>query len=215
MGEGSMKESDTHAHHPDERAELYTVPEGLGETEIETTELLYGLVRSFKPKLILETGTYKGLATVAMAKGCKENGFGKVVTVENWEAVIPGAKEAFQAAGVADFIELVQADSISYLHKYEGEPFDFAYLDTRLSDRVVELRMILKRGLVKGPALVHDTSRLRSLSGVDDNPEFPAQLDELILPCVENPFSRGWRLFDLRKYGGTHAEKRQRIPEGT
>ena len=42
-------------------------------TEIETGELLYGLVRAIKPTNAIETGTFEGFSAVNMAKALKQN----------------------------------------------------------------------------------------------------------------------------------------------
>src|SRR5262250_1709412 len=51
-------------------------------SEDEVYDFLYGLVRLFKPKVILETGTYKGGAAKAMALAAKENGIGHVISCD-------------------------------------------------------------------------------------------------------------------------------------
>jgi len=61
---------------------LWAYAEGGGDSEVEMGELLYGLIRMLKPDLVVETGTYKGGATRYMARACKENDSGHVVTCE-------------------------------------------------------------------------------------------------------------------------------------
>ena len=51
-------------------------------SEYETHDFLYGIVRMLKPKVILETGCYKGHATKIMAQACFMNGFGRVETCD-------------------------------------------------------------------------------------------------------------------------------------
>jgi hypothetical protein len=58
--------------------------------------------------------------------------------------------------------------------------------------------------MARGPVFVHDTSRLRAEGGERDYPPFPQELDALNMPYVENPYSRGWRLYD---YSRIHTEE--------
>lgn len=51
-------------------------------SEFEVYEFLYALVRLLKPKVILETGCYKGGASMAMARAAEANERGRVITCE-------------------------------------------------------------------------------------------------------------------------------------
>jgi predicted O-methyltransferase YrrM len=51
-------------------------------SELETQEFLYGLVRVLKPMVSVETGCYRGEATLAMATALSENGLGKLYTCD-------------------------------------------------------------------------------------------------------------------------------------
>lgn len=53
--------------------------------ELEFQQFLYGLVRVLKPELVVETGTYRGVTAEVMAKACKENKFGRVVTCDPYD----------------------------------------------------------------------------------------------------------------------------------
>src|SRR5690349_23866547 len=50
--------------------------------EVEVLEFLRCLVRTLKPQLVVETGTFMGISTLWIAEGLKANGFGKVLTCE-------------------------------------------------------------------------------------------------------------------------------------
>jgi len=194
------RESDLHRHSPSERADLFEASSA-SATEYETQELLTALVRSFKPERILETGSSSGHGTIALARGCLVNGFGRVTTIDLSPQSVKEALERTRRKGLDSFVETVCAHSVEWLRIYDGPGFGFAFLDSDLASRVLELRILKDRRLALGPVLVHDTSRLRAAGGVEDRPDFPRELDALGLPCVENPLSRGWRLFDLRPPG--------------
>jgi len=46
---------------------------------------LYDLVRELKPKIIVEIGGFRGCSTSWLAQGVKDNGFGKVISIDNNE----------------------------------------------------------------------------------------------------------------------------------
>jgi len=48
----------------------------------EEAAVLYGLVRSLKPQLILETGTFEGYSTAEIARALQKNGTGHLVSVD-------------------------------------------------------------------------------------------------------------------------------------
>lgn len=168
-------------------------------SEEETLEILYALVRSTKPELVLETGTWKGHGTAAMARGCWKNGFGKVITVDYEESM---RRELDERAKEAPFplmerVEFVHSHTLDFLRAYGGPAFGFAFLDSDPGSRVEELHILRDRKLALGLVMIHDTSRNRAGSHPDD-PGFPSRLDALGIPSAENWLSRGWRLFDLR-----------------
>ncbi len=183
-----------HPHHPDERADLFAAEDG-GGVEDEFRALLVGLIRSFKPKLILETGTYLGSLTRTLADACRLNGFGTVITVEaDRERVAVARKHLSRGSDV----QLVHARSDEWLSIYDGPPFNLVVLDSDLRARVKEFTLICDRHLAPGaPVFVHDTSRLRAAGGMADWPDYPSALDALGLPSLECPLSRGWRLFQM------------------
>src|SRR6202048_1172469 len=74
-------------------------------TEVEVLDFLKTLVTTVKPKLVVETGTFLGHGTVKLAEGLKENGFGKVITIEFDPAIRARAEERFKACGLAPWIE--------------------------------------------------------------------------------------------------------------
>ena len=56
--------------------------EGAGSVQPGEAWLLYGLVRALCPERILEIGTGYGFSTLHLAQACKDNGGGKVWTIE-------------------------------------------------------------------------------------------------------------------------------------
>jgi len=107
-----------------------------GGVEVEVGEFLYGLVRMIKPEAILETGTHKGISASYMATALKENGKGKITTLEfepqHWEI----ANNMFQIMGLQSWIISSLQDASTYPVK-ENE-FDFIFLDTEPHLRFAE-----------------------------------------------------------------------------
>jgi hypothetical protein len=59
------KEINVHPHTPEERADLFLTYD-MGSTEIEVLNWLHAMVCLLKPQSILETGTCRGLGTIAL-----------------------------------------------------------------------------------------------------------------------------------------------------
>ena len=95
--------------------------------ELETAEFLYGLVRMMKPGLVVETGTFPGVATEGIWRAVQDNDCG---WFSSWEtnpdrAVL--AREAFPKVDIRD-----------------GSPRDFSdadlvFLDSQPTDRLEEI----------------------------------------------------------------------------
>jgi predicted O-methyltransferase YrrM len=162
-------ESDAHPHCPEERAELF-LAHNTGSTEVETLNWLHATLCLTKPACILETGALDGLGTIALAAACRDNGFGKVHSVE----IDPGSCERLKARlrrhGLADYVEVHCADSREFL-KTTGLVFDFGFFDSLSQIRAEEYRICLNRKIITGIAAFHDTSALRTKSLANEPPE--------------------------------------------
>jgi len=124
-------------------------------TEVEVLDFLKTLVTTLKPKLVVETGTFLGHATVKLAEGLKENGFGKVITIEFDPAIRAQAEERFRASGLAGWIESRLESSLETT--IEGT-IDLLYSDSHLANREAEIRRLLPRLDPRGVLVIHDAS---------------------------------------------------------
>jgi len=70
--------------------------------ELEVLEFLRSLVKTVKPEVILETGTFIGHSAINMAEALRSNGFGRIVTIEYDPAVYAKAQENIKASGLAN-----------------------------------------------------------------------------------------------------------------
>lgn len=124
-------------------------------TEVEVLDFLKTLVTTVKPKLVVETGTFLGHGTVKLAEGLKENGFGKVITIEFDPAIRARAEERFKACGLAPWIESRLESSLET--NIEGM-IDLLYSDSHLANREAEIRRLLPQLDPRGLLVIHDAS---------------------------------------------------------
>lgn len=195
-------EAFNHCHVPEERAELFSSLD-TSSTEMEYLSLLYSLVLCLKPTMVLETGTFRGMGSMFMAKAMKKNGFGMVTSLEIFPKVAEVAKEQLRINALSGYVEVVRTDSVRFLRKTRLT-FDFALFDSALPLRCKELRVCLNRNLL-GPgtmAALHDTSRLRTISDGVPDPCTMRYWNELNsipgISIVQFPLSRGLTLVQVR-----------------
>lgn len=82
--------------------------------------ILYGLVRSMKPQVVVECGTYRGFSASWMAQALKENGSGHLYCIDNFSLTDHEARHGdarahlesnLQAVGVREYITILDGDS--------------------------------------------------------------------------------------------------------
>jgi predicted O-methyltransferase YrrM len=191
----SSVETLNHCHVIEERGWLFH-SEDTQTTEDEYLQLLYALVICLKPLAVLETGTFKGYGTSAMAKGLRYNGTGFLTSIEAVPLAAGWGREMLKVNGVSDWARIVESDSLEFLGQ-TSQRFDFALFDSQIPLRVKELTVCLDRGLLRTGAMcaLHDTSRLRTITpGCPDpnTPQFWKELEaEKRIKFLEFPLSRG------------------------
>jgi len=156
------KEIEVHSHHVDEKSDLFHSFDG-GSTEIEYLNLLSSLIGVLKPNAVLETGCYFGYGTSFMAAALKQNGFGKIISLDSDLRAIDIAKNKSIENNVSEYIDFIHCDSISYLEKTDNV-FDFSLFDSFLPIRAEECKICIERKLMKSGSVVsfHDSSKLRT-----------------------------------------------------
>ncbi|QYM80500.1 class I SAM-dependent methyltransferase [Horticoccus luteus] len=192
-------ESVAHPHSPEERAELF-LAHNAGSTEIETLNWLHATVCLTKPASILETGALDGLGTIALATACRDNGFGKVHSVEIEAAACERLSAKMRRYRLEDFVEVHCADSKAFLRD-TNLTFDFGFFDSLCEIRAEEYRICRERAILKGIAAFHDTSPHRTKKMLQDPPAPAHELyrreihdlarDEEMSGCFENTLARG------------------------
>jgi predicted O-methyltransferase YrrM len=93
----------------------------------ETGVFLNTLVKSAKPKLILEIGTSYGYSTIWLAEAAESYG-GKIISLENNAQKADFAKNKLNKAGLSETTEIIVGDALDFL-KNTDEIFDFVLLD--------------------------------------------------------------------------------------
>jgi predicted O-methyltransferase YrrM len=124
-------------------------------TELEVLDFLKTLVTTVKPRVIVETGTFLGHGTVKLAEGARENGFGKVITVEFDPEIRRRAVQRFEESGLSPWIESRLESSLETV--IDGK-IDFLYSDSHLANREAEIRRLLPQLDPQGLLVIHDAS---------------------------------------------------------
>lgn len=124
-------------------------------TELEVLDFLKALVTTVKPRLIVETGTFLGYGTIALAQGLKANGFGRIITVESDPVIWAKAKERIKAAGLGDWVESRNESSTEIT--VDGT-IDLLFSDSAIALREQEIRRLLSQISPQGLIAIHDAS---------------------------------------------------------
>ena len=197
---GSFTEFDVHPHVPEERAILYSSIDG-GSTECETLNFVNALVYSYKPKLCIETGVFRGFGTIAIASALKANGFGKVYAVELSGKRIEEARKHLDEfdTDLASYVEYVEIDSLEFITNFTAGKFQFAFLDSETWLRHQEFEALLDNDCFGegAVAMFHDTSRYRKETATDNQDLIDALDATECKGGFEFPYSRGFRVVML------------------
>lgn len=96
-------------------------------TEPEICELLAALVMVRQPRLVVEAGTFRGHAALAMADACRRTGSGRVVTFDPTDH---GVQQYIDANGLREWCTYVCGP----FTVPPNEPVDFAFVDASAPD---------------------------------------------------------------------------------
>lgn len=125
-------------------------------TEVEVSELLYSLMLVLKPKLVLETGTHRGVSSTYMAQALEDNKQeGKIITFEIEQQHIQASKRLWQDTGLSHRIESRCEPSLNARFPADTQ-FDVLFLDSEPQlrfDEFIKFWPMLKPG---GFIIIHD-----------------------------------------------------------
>ena len=128
--------------------------EGWG-IELETGDVLWGLVRAIRPALVLESGTGKAISTRFLASACQVNNHGRVVSFEPDAELIPTARTRLRGLPA----EVREGDTLAW----RGERPDLVFIDSYPADRrAAEMEYWLAQPVF---VAVHDAYRYAGLPG--------------------------------------------------
>jgi predicted O-methyltransferase YrrM len=127
-----------------------------GGAEDEVHELLGQAVRTLKPRTVVETGAWRGRGAVAIASALRDNGRGRVWSVELDPGAAAAAREAVASAGLGEWAEVVESSSIEWT---PPGGVDLAFLDSGATVRGLEFLHLYPSMHRRTVALVHDTGR--------------------------------------------------------
>lgn len=148
-----------HPHVASERAELFQAFNA-GTTELEVLNWLHSTIMVLKPNAVLETGAFDGVGTIALASACRNNGFGKVHSVEIDASRCEQIEAELSARGLREFAEIHCSDSLQFLASNDIV-FDIGFFDSLCEIRAKECRECLDHGTIGRMAVFHDTSPTR------------------------------------------------------
>jgi predicted O-methyltransferase YrrM len=111
--------------------------EGIPIVHWETGRFLATLARALDPEQVLEVGTAIGYSTLHIAEAM---GRGRIVTIERDPVRAGQAADFLARAGVADKVEIVEADAMETIGRLTG-PFDFIFLDASKDEYANYLRL--------------------------------------------------------------------------
>ena len=126
---------------------------------------------------ILETGTNIGVSTSYMALAVKENGSGKITTIEHDSTVAKRALLKMAGMGFSEIVTVINMEVLNYTSSLPQDTvFDFVWLDTELKERFNELLVLYPRLKPGACVCIHDLYSLDFdwFGGV------PEQMKELI-----------------------------------
>jgi predicted O-methyltransferase YrrM len=96
--------------------------------EKDKAEYCYALCRALRATRIVEAGTSFGVSTLYLAAAIRDNGGGTVIATEYEPEKAKMARRNFEAAGLAEYIDLREGDLAETLRVIDG-PIDFMLLD--------------------------------------------------------------------------------------
>lgn len=120
-------------------------------------------------KLAIELGTLGGYSAIWIARGLAEDG--RLLTVEHEDSHADFAQAEFEAAGVADKVEIIRGEALEVLPRIAAEvgesSVDFVFIDARKSEYVDYFRLL--KPLVKsGGMLVADNVYATGAGWIDE-----------------------------------------------
>jgi len=157
-------------------------------TEKEVSEFMYSLIRLIKPTFAVETGCYKGDATIAIAKAMEHNGLGQVFTCDIEPAMVELVNNRLKKLGLEKQGQAYECAGIDLIKKC-GLAIDFAFIDSSPygKEREAEIGVLIPLLKKYNMFLLHDTA--------PQHPQISQIPDTIHMPKVYFNTPRGLTLF--------------------
>ncbi len=97
--------------------------------EKETSEFIYGLIRLIKPAVVVETGSYLGDTTIAIAKALKENNHGHLYSCDIDGSYVKEVNEWLKREGLQDCAQVILIRGEELISQL-GSQIEFAFIDS-------------------------------------------------------------------------------------
>ena len=157
------------AVHPDtcaKKANLFSATTS-SATEVEFLDLLHCLVFATKPQLVLETGTFTALGTIAMAYALQKiyvkTGYkGHIFSIESNEQLASHARTKIRGCCLHDFVTVINSDTVKFIEDInDSKKFDLMFFDSSRPVRPQEYKALKENNLIANGALLifHDTAQ--------------------------------------------------------
>lgn len=125
--------------------------------EQEVSDFLYALVRLLKPRVVVETGCWKGDSTIAMARAVKENGRGMLYSCDIDKDLVKETLGWLEKEGLK--AKVLCASGVELLKSFGEGEIDLAFIDS--GDAAVrrgEIPHAIGRLKTLGCLVLHDTA---------------------------------------------------------
>jgi len=142
--------------------------------ELETAEIVSGLIAGAKAKRVLEIGTSNGYSTIWLAASVESGG--RVISIDRNPEKLRMARENLERAGVEDRTELLLGNATEIVAGLEG-PFDAVFFDADRFSAPEQLALLLpklspKALLLADNALSHPGEIAGYLAAIHALPDF-------------------------------------------
>lgn len=123
--------------------------------EVEVLEFLYSIIRALKPKLVVETGSCRGLSACYIGKALRDNKRGRLITCEIDPKYFEMTRELITKARLVEQVECVLGSSLDLLI---DQPIDLLFSDSMPDIRIKELAKFDSLLSPQSLILIHDVN---------------------------------------------------------
>lgn len=178
-----------------------------GGVEVEVGEFLYGFIRMIKPDNVLELGTHRGISAASIGLGLRDNGRGKITTIEYEPQHHAEANVLFAQMKILPFVNSLMQDATTFK---TDELYDFIFSDTEPHLRFNEFLRYWKNLKPGGFIGIHDLHEGMGqtgqvVNGMKDWPfgTIPEEMKKLLkeVQSFHFPTPRGFFLGQRKKEG--------------